>query len=140
MPICSRYLIALANRFDHVAGIAWQFECVKFFARKPARIDRVALLLCFCSLLSNALVAARIFENIPHLEDEMAYIWQAETVARGQIRVPSPPSPGSFMVPFVVDYQGWRFAKYPLGFPVLLSFGIQLGLRRTLKMAEDSVV
>ena len=33
------------------------------------------------------------------------------------------------MVPFVVDYQGWRFGKYPLGFPVLLSFGIRLGLR-----------
>ncbi len=94
-----------------------------------SRTDRIALLLCFCSLLANALVGARVFENISHLEDELTFVWQAETIARGQISVPSPPSPGSFMVPFVVDYQGWRFGKYPLGFPVLLSFGIRLGLR-----------
>ena len=32
-------------------------------------------------------------------------------------------------MPFVIDYQGWRFGKYPLGFPVLLSFGERLGLQ-----------
>ena len=92
------------------------------------RIDRFALLLCLCSLIANAQVAARVFENLPHLEDEMTYIWQAKVISGGNLLIPSPPSPGSFLVPFVIDYQGWRFGKYPLGFPVLLSFGERLGL------------
>lgn len=66
---------------------------------------------------------------MPHLEDEMAYVWQAQAIARGQLTVPSPPEPKSFLVPFVVDYHGQRFGKYPLGWPVLLSLGILTGLR-----------
>jgi hypothetical protein len=93
------------------------------------RIDRFALLLCFISLIANAQVSARVFENLPHLEDEMTYLWQAKVIAGGSLLIPSPPSPASFVVPFVIDHQGWRFGKYPLGFPVLLSFGLRLGLQ-----------
>jgi 4-amino-4-deoxy-L-arabinose transferase-like glycosyltransferase len=93
------------------------------------RTDRFALILCFASLFINALVANRVFENIPHLEDETTLVWQAELITRGQVMVPTPPSPQSFLVPFVVDYHGYRFGKYPLGFPVLLSFGMRLGAR-----------
>ena len=93
------------------------------------RFDRFALLLCLCSLIANAQVASRVFENLPHLEDEMTYLWQARVIADGSLMIPSPPSPLSFQVPFVIDHQGWRFGKYPLGFPVLLSFGVRLGLQ-----------
>jgi hypothetical protein len=94
-----------------------------------SRTDRFALILCFASIFINALVANRVFENIPHLEDEVTLVWQAELITRGQVMVPTPPSPQSFLVPFVVDYNGYRFGKYPLGFPVLLSFGMRLGAR-----------
>ena len=94
-----------------------------------SRLDRLALFLCLCSLFANAWVAARVFENAPHLEDEMTLIWQAQAVSRGQVLVASPPSAEAFLVPFVIDYQGYRFGKYPLGFPVLLSFGLRLGLQ-----------
>lgn len=94
-----------------------------------ARSDRIALLLCFCAMLAYAAVAIQIFENVPHLEDEYTLVWQAQAAARGQVLIPSPPSPDSFLVPFVIDAGGYRFGKYPLGFPVLLSLGIRLGLR-----------
>lgn len=94
-----------------------------------SRIDRLALFLCLCSLFANAWVAARVFENAPHLEDEMTLIWQAQALSRGQVLVASPPSAEAFLVPFVIDYQGYRFGKYPLGFPVLLSFGMRLSLQ-----------
>jgi len=32
-------------------------------------------------------------------------------------------------VPFVVDYNGQRFGKYPLGWPLILAIGVKLGLR-----------
>ena len=83
-------------------------------------------LLAFCAAL---LVAVYIFEDMPHLEDEMAYVWQAQAMARGKLSVPTPPEPKSFLVPFVVDYNGQRFGKYPLGWPAMLALGERLDLR-----------
>jgi len=59
----------------------------------------------------------------------MAFVWQAQVLARGKLTLPSPEHLKSFLVPFVIDYDGQRFGKYPLGWPVLLSFGIRLGIR-----------
>lgn len=84
------------------------------------------------SLLAVAaayLVSSRVFEYLAHIEDEQAYLWQAQAVARGKLTVPIPPGENSFLVPFVVDYNGQRFGKYPPGWPALLGIGVRLGLR-----------
>src|SRR4030042_3522674 len=93
------------------------------------RADKIALVISLLAVIITAWISFYIFEGIPHLEDEFAYLWQAQVIARGELAVPSPPEPKSFLVPFVVDYNGLRFAKYPLGWPVLLSFGELIGLR-----------
>ncbi len=94
-----------------------------------SRADRIATLLSLIAILAAYLIADRVFERIPHLEDEIAYAWQAQVYARGELTLPSPPSPKSILVPFVVDYQGRRFAKYPPGWPAALAFGVALGGR-----------
>jgi len=91
--------------------------------------DRIAVLLSLMVVVGAALVAGLVFENMAHLEDEFAYIWQGQVIAGGDLTLPSPEFPSSFLVPFVIDYQGARFAKYPLGWPVVLSLGIKVGLR-----------
>ena len=91
--------------------------------------DRIALVLSLITILVTYFVTEYYFEAIPHLEDEIAYVWQAQAISEGNLSVPSPPQPKSFLVPFVVDNNGQRFGKYPLGWPVLLSFGIRLGVR-----------
>ena len=73
-----------------------------------------------------ALTSAHIFEHVPHSEDEVAYIFQAKVFAQNRLAVPTPPYPQAFWTPFVVDYQGWRFGKYPPGWPLLLSLGVRL--------------
>jgi 4-amino-4-deoxy-L-arabinose transferase-like glycosyltransferase len=73
------------------------------------------------ALVASAVVADRVFERLPHLEDEFAHLWQAQVMARGEIALPSPPEPESFLVPFVVDHEGQRFGKYPPGWPAALS-------------------
>lgn len=73
--------------------------------------------------IAAAYVSVRIFERIPHLEDEFAILWQAEIMAEGEIMVPSPPEPKSFLIPFVVDFEGQRFGKYTPGWPAALSIG-----------------
>ena len=93
------------------------------------RADRIALLLSLLAVVVAYYVTDRVFEQMAHIEDEMAYVWQAEVIAVGHLTVPSPPEPKSFLVPFVVDYNGQRFGKYPLGWPALLAVGVWLGLR-----------
>jgi hypothetical protein len=92
-------------------------------------IDRIAVLLSLAVVIVAALVGGLVFENMAHLEDEFAYLWQGQVVAGGDLNLPSPEFSSSFLVPFVIDYQGVRFAKYPLGWPVVLSLGIRAGLR-----------
>lgn len=94
-----------------------------------SRFDRFALLISFLAITASALIADQVFERLPHLEDEITYTWQAKAIARGQLLVPSPPCPECFLVPFVVDANGYRFGKYPLGFPVVLALGETFSIR-----------
>jgi hypothetical protein len=91
--------------------------------------DRIALLLSLLAVLLSAFVSAQIYEGMPHLEDEIAYVWQARLIADGKLTIPTPQFESSFLVPFVVDYEGQRFGKYPLGWPAALGVGELLGLR-----------
>lgn len=93
------------------------------------RADRLALFLVLLAVLTAYAVAEGVFERLAHIEDELAYIWQAQAIARGHLTLPSPPHPKSYLVPFVVDYQGLRFGKYPLGWPALLGVGEFFGAR-----------
>jgi len=93
------------------------------------KTDRIALLLSLAGIVAAYLVAEFVFERIPHIEDEMAFVWQAQVYARGQVTIPSPPDSNIMMTPFVVDYQGQRFSKFPPGWSVVLAFGYLLGAR-----------
>jgi 4-amino-4-deoxy-L-arabinose transferase-like glycosyltransferase len=88
--------------------------------------DRLGACLALLSLAASLLIASRIYENLPHIEDEFANLWQAEVMAQDQLRLPSPAEPRYFVVPFVVDFEGWRFGKYPPGWPAALSLGARL--------------
>jgi len=90
---------------------------------------RAALILSLLAVLVSFWVTDRVFEQMAHLEDEMAYLWQAQAIAGGRLTLPSPPEHPSFLVPFVIDYNGQRFGKYPLGWPVVLAIGVWLGAR-----------
>lgn len=89
----------------------------------------LALLICMLGVVASYLVADRVYERMPHIEDEVAYVWQARVIAHGQLTLPAPRHATSFLVPFVVESNGQRFGKYPLGWPALLAIGIKLGIR-----------
>ncbi len=93
------------------------------------RADLFALLLAIAGFLTSALVTQRVFEGVPHIEDEVAYVWQAKAIDEGHLTIPTPPHNRSYVVPFIVDYLGERFSKYPPGWPALLAIAIRLGLR-----------
>jgi hypothetical protein len=91
--------------------------------------DFLALLLVIIGFLASSLVTQNIFEAIPHIEDEIAYVWQAKALNEGHLTVPSPKDEQSLLVPFVVDYQGERFGKYPPGWPTMLAIAIRANIR-----------
>jgi len=93
------------------------------------RSDRIALILCLAAAVAAFIVHDRVFDRLAHIEDEMAYVWEAQVIAAGHITTPSPPESKSFLYPFVVDYNGQRFSKYPLPWPVVLSLAVRLGAR-----------
>jgi hypothetical protein len=94
-----------------------------------SRSDRIALIISLIAVIASYAVAVRIFERMAHIEDEIAYVWQADAIAGGHLTLPSPSHEKSFLVPFVVDHNGLRFGKYPLGWPAMLAAGVFLGVR-----------
>jgi 4-amino-4-deoxy-L-arabinose transferase-like glycosyltransferase len=93
------------------------------------RFDRIAIVLSLVATVAAYLVAGRVFDHMPHVEDEMAYVWQAQALTQGKLSFPTPPDAKSLMVPFIVDYNGQRFGKYPPGWPMVLAFGLLLHVR-----------
>jgi 4-amino-4-deoxy-L-arabinose transferase-like glycosyltransferase len=93
------------------------------------KAEWTALIISLVGVAAGFLVAVRVFEAVPHVEDEMAYVWQAQVFAHGHLTVPTPRFPQNMQVPFVVDANGQRFAKYPPGWPMVLALGLLLGIR-----------
>lgn len=91
--------------------------------------DVGGIILSILAVFVSLLVSDRVFERMAHLEDELAFVWQAEVIAEGRLTLPSPIEPERFLIPMVVDFEGNRFAKYPLGWPVLLSLGVRFDSR-----------
>lgn len=86
-------------------------------------IDSAVLLLCIAGIFLVHRISVQVFDTLPHLEDEYAYVWQAKAATRMQLSVASPPCPTCFLAPFVVDHEGVRSGKYPPAWPVMLSLG-----------------
>jgi 4-amino-4-deoxy-L-arabinose transferase-like glycosyltransferase len=82
---------------------------------------------CLVVFVAAGLIAGLVLEGVPHLEDEVAYLFQAQVFAAGKTHVDAPFRSNCFFAPFVVDYEGRRFGKYSPGWPALLSVGVLLG-------------
>lgn len=88
-----------------------------------------AVALAFFAFFMAALVSRTVFDRLPHLEDEVTYLFQARIFARGDTVVETPQPQRAFWQPFVIDYAetGNRFGKYTPGWPALLAIGVNLG-------------
>jgi 4-amino-4-deoxy-L-arabinose transferase-like glycosyltransferase len=92
----------------------------------PRSYGPLVSLLCLATFLLVAIVAWRVFDAMPHLEDEHAYLYQAKIFAQGQVTAAAR-NADAFPVPFVLDIEGKRFGKYSPGYPLLLASGALVG-------------
>jgi len=67
-----------------------------------------------------------IFQNIPHINDEAAYMFQARLFASGRLYVSSPCAREFFDFPHMINNGRW-LSQYPPGYPLLLSLGVAAG-------------
>lgn len=93
------------------------------------RYSLAAGVLVFVAFALAAVFSRSVFEHLPHLEDEVAYLYQAKVFASGRIVEPMPDNRRSFWQPFVIDdtKMQTRFGKYTPGWPLVLSLGVAWG-------------
>jgi hypothetical protein len=101
-------------------------------SKAQVKINYYALLavtLAFFAFFMSALVSRSVFERLPHLEDEIAYLFQAKVFAGGQVVIEQPQPRQAFWQPFVVDHNesGNRFGKYTPGWSAVLALGVLMG-------------
>lgn len=81
------------------------------------------------SFFMSALISRTVFERLPHLEDEVAYLFQARIFARGHIVADIEDPVNAYWQPFVISQQdtGNRFSKYTPGWSAVLAIGERMG-------------
>jgi len=89
--------------------------------------DLLAVLLVLAGLGLFLYIADVLLQRIPHVQDSVAYLFQAKTFALGRLWVPLPPDPKSFTQEFIVMNGGRWFSKYPPGWPMVLALGVLAG-------------
>jgi hypothetical protein len=92
-----------------------------------------ALFLAFFAFGASVIINRTVFERLPHLEDEFAYLYQAKIFAGGHAWVSRNEPVKVFWQPFVLqpetspDGIERRFGKYTPGWPLLLAPGTAAG-------------
>ena len=80
-----------------------------------------------CGVVAASWVASDVLERIPHVQDSVSYLFQAETMALGRLSVPMPAVPEAFEHEFILMRDGAWYGKYPPGHPVFLALGVLAG-------------
>lgn len=91
------------------------------------RYQFAVIVLALFAFIMSAVISHTVFDHLPHLEDELAYLYQAKIFAGGNLVIDSPDPRQAFWQPFVVDYDGTRFGKYTPGWSAILALGVIIG-------------
>jgi hypothetical protein len=94
----------------------------------PARLERflpatAAIVVVIVAVLLNRLA----FQGIPHVPDEIAYLFQARTYAAGRAFADAPVDPALFNQFLLMVHEGKWFSIFPPGWPMVLSLGVLAG-------------
>jgi Dolichyl-phosphate-mannose-protein mannosyltransferase len=95
---------------------------------RPIAAGAGAVLLAMAGFALLLYVADALEQRMPHVQDSVAYLFQAKTFALGRLWVPAPAHPDFFKHEFIVlEHAGRWFSKYPPGWPALLALGVLAG-------------
>ncbi len=69
--------------------------------------------------------------HLPHVPDELSYLFQAKLLSAGHLTAPLPPVQSAFdyfYPPFIIATHGHWAGVYPFGHPLLLAIGVRFGV------------
>lgn len=78
----------------------------------------------FVFIITN-LFSFFIFKHIPHINDEIAYLFQAKIFKMGRLYATSPCIKEAFYFTHIINNEKW-YSQYPPGYPALLLLGLLL--------------
>lgn len=84
--------------------------------------------MAIAAMIASRVVAIRVLGDVPHVMDEIAYTFQARTLAEGRLTAEVALPRSAFALWFVDDRVA-RFGIFPPGWPAMLALGVKLGLR-----------
>jgi len=78
---------------------------------------------------ASAAIAWFAFQGLPHVEDELVYLFQADTLAHGALSAPAPPTAAHAGLQYYLleISQGRWFAVTSPGWPAVLALGVLVG-------------
>ncbi|MBM4014964.1 MAG: hypothetical protein FJ293_08370 [Planctomycetes bacterium] len=109
--------LALARRFDRVTGRVWQ-----------ATLALRWMPLAIAATVAAVAIGEWVLDRFPHVSDEIAYLFQARTLAAGEWWLPVPAEVAAFELPHVMTAEGRWFGIFPPGWPALLAAGVRTGV------------
>ncbi|HEY8002793.1 MAG TPA: glycosyltransferase family 39 protein, partial [Phenylobacterium sp.] len=77
--------------------------------------------------LACAATAWFVLDAFPISDDELAYIFQAQTYAEGRLWVPAPPVSAAVQLPHLFDLQGRWVSQYLPGWPLVMTPAVVIG-------------
>lgn len=135
----STYVIHLVlTAAVHAAGLG----CIVFAARNLPRglglsdaLDasgrsawRIVCIAAVFTVVACGAMAVLTFHGIPHVPDEVAYLFQARTYAQGRAYFDPPPTPELFRQFLIMTHGGKWFSVFPPGWPLVLALGVLAGV------------
>jgi hypothetical protein len=104
------------------AGLLLGFAAARLTV--PRALEAVFVILLFAGGFAYlSWITRTLLDGIPHVPDSVAYNFQAQTLSRGALYSPAPPTPPSFEFAFLIVRDGKWFGQYPWGHPLLLMVG-----------------
>jgi len=90
-------------------------------------VDRFALIAAAWIFAACGFLAYVIYQNHPHVPDEVVYLYHARYFAKGMLSMPLPPVPAAFDLD-LMTYEPTRwYSPVPPGWPAVLALGVRLG-------------
>ena len=82
------------------------------------------------SACASVVLNLSVLGGHPHTQDEIAYLFQARTLAAGHLSLSAPPEGliGAFQTVFLLEDGGRWYGKYPFGWPLVLAPFAALGI------------
>ncbi len=94
-------------------------------ARKTKIPAAILLFALFVFVVTN-LISYVFFRHIPHIHDEIAYLFQSKIFSQGRLYASSPCGGRAFDFPHMINNGKW-YSQYPPGYPLLLLIGLLTG-------------